>query len=289
MAARLNGVSDPAKVIPADALYVTAGFGRDDILQTITDGVKQKFGPDEAPTLLPERVDSDDFVAYALLKVVFDFHEPFGRDDDPLAFTATDGKTTQVSAFGLPDDAKHGARDVRKQVAILYENINQETYKIASAAVELDRFNKTHQVIVAMTAPEDTLAKTVAKVESQIKAAAKLRGSADMPALGHGRIFLIPDLTFHLKKQFTPLIDKEFLNPGLQGYFIAEAIQDTQFVLNHKGVKLRSISWLGESYGESRAPFVFDKPFLLYIKQRGTDEPYFAMWVSDAGFMTRKE
>ena len=98
---------------------------------------------------------------------------------------------------------------------------------------------------------------------------------------------LIPDLTFHLKKQFTPLIEKEFLNPGLQGYFIAEAIQDTQFVLNHKGVKLRSESTL--IFKGETEPLVFDKPFLLYIKQRGTDEPYFAMWVSDAGFMTRKE
>jgi hypothetical protein len=77
MAARLNGVSDPAKVIPAGALYVTAGFGRDDILQTITDGVKQKFGPDESPTLLPERVAPEGFVAYAQLKDVFDFHAPF--------------------------------------------------------------------------------------------------------------------------------------------------------------------------------------------------------------------
>jgi hypothetical protein len=41
--------------------------------------------------------------------------------------------------------------------------------------------------------------------------------------------------------------------------------------------------------GMAAPSLVFDKPFLLYIKQRGTDEPYFAMWVSDAGFMTEKE
>ena len=39
----------------------------------------------------------------------------------------------------------------------------------------------------------------------------------------------------------------------------------------------------------SALPLVFDRPFLLYIKQCGTNEPYFAMWVSDAMFMTKKK
>ena len=291
MAGRLNKASDPAKVIPADSLYVAAGFGRDDIGKTIADGVKAKFGQAEAPTILPETIAPNDFIAYALLKVVFDFKEPFLQNKYPMTFTAADGKRTKVSTFGLPVYANDRAGDLRNQVAILHQNVNEQTYQLESVAIELYRFNKTHQVILAMVRPEATLAKTVAKVEANIASAAKKRGDKPVPTLGMDRELLIPDLKFHLRKRFTPLIRKFFKNPGLAHYYIADAIQDTKFILNRKGVKLRSesIIWVLANKGALSPPLVFDRPFLLYIKQRGTNEPYFAMWVSDAMFMTKME
>ena len=289
MAGRLNRASDPAKVIPAGALYVAAGFGRDDIRKTITDGLKEKFGQAEAPTILPAEIAPDDFIAYALLKVVFEFKEPFWNNKYPMTFTAADGKQTGVSTFGLPSDAKNRAGDLREQVAILTENVNEQTYRLESIAIELDRFNKTHQVILAMVTPEATLAKTIEKVEADIASAAKERGGKPAPTLGMDRTLLVPDLKFHLRKRFTPLIGKFFKNPGLTDTYIADAIQDTEFILNRKGVKLRSEAMMWMRGGAMSPRLVFDKPFLLYIKQRGTNEPYFAIWVSDAIFMTKKE
>jgi hypothetical protein len=33
--------------------------------------------------------------------------------------------------------------------------------------------------------------------------------------------------------------------------------------------------------------YVFDRPFLIYLKKRGATRPYFAMWVDNAELLRR--
>ena len=35
--------------------------------------------------------------------------------------------------------------------------------------------------------------------------------------------------------------------------------------------------------------FVFDRPFLIYLIERGADQPYFAAWIENTEFMDRIE
>ncbi len=43
--------------------------------------------------------------------------------------------------------------------------------------------------------------------------------------------------------------------------------------------------WTSVGYFRSRR-LVFDKPFLLYMKEKGAKNPYFAIWIENAELMS---
>lgn len=71
------------------------------------------------------------------------------------------------------------------------------------------------------------------------------------------------------------------LNTKLAGRTLDVAQQDIAFRLERKGAELESETKL---YGLKCAslPLLLDGPFLVYMQKRGSEEPYFVMWVDDA-------
>ncbi len=58
------------------------------------------------------------------------------------------------------------------------------------------------------------------------------------------------------------------------------AQQDILFKLDRSGASLRSEA---KMYTLGKGPsFIVDNPFLIYMKKRGADLPYFVMWVDNA-------
>jgi hypothetical protein len=68
-----------------------------------------------------------------------------------------------------------------------------------------------------------------------------------------------------------------------------------RFLLNESGARLESEVELGYLNGHTPPPpprprmFVLDRPFLLYLKERTTEQPYLAIWVANAELMERRE
>jgi len=147
-------------------------------------------------------------------------------------------------------------------------------------------------VIISMLAkiePQKTLLKTVEAVEQTAR-----EGCSTHPLLKEGETLRIPALNFNVKHTFPELSDKRFVNKGKEDWAIDKAVQWTRFRLNQKGALLKSEARFlvaGCAPSPNYVPprrFVFDKPFLISLKQKDASYPYFAMWVGNTELMVKK-
>ena len=63
------------------------------------------------------------------------------------------------------------------------------------------------------------------------------------------------------------------------------AQQDILFRLDRSGAELKSEAKMYALGGATH--FVVDRPFLIYMCQRGAKTPYFALWVDNAELLNR--
>ena len=59
--------------------------------------------------------------------------------------------------------------------------------------------------------------------------------------------------------------------------------QDIRFKLDRKGAVLSSEASMHTVSGPSA--FIFDQPFLVFIRKRDCDRPFFVMWVDNADYL----
>ncbi len=75
--------------------------------------------------------------------------------------------------------------------------------------------------------------------------------------------------------------DKIIENPGeFQGLFIAKAGQSIRFRLDKSGATVTSESQTFP--GAIPREFIVDRPFLIVIKRRSAEQPYFVAWIDNA-------
>jgi hypothetical protein len=92
----------------------------------------------------------------------------------------------------------------------------------------------------------------------------------------------VPDTVFRIAHHFAELEGRTPANAKLENLPLVAALQVVQFRLTRSGAELRSEA--AKRYLSASVPqdYIFDGPFLIYMKKRGADRPYFAMWVDNA-------
>ena len=79
--------------------------------------------------------------------------------------------------------------------------------------------------------------------------------------------------------------DKRLVNAGFNGYHIAKALQTIRFKLDRSGAELSSESQI--FCLPDATHFVLDRPFLIVVKKRGAQRPFFVMWVDNAELLCK--
>jgi hypothetical protein len=109
-----------------------------------------------------------------------------------------------------------------------------------------------------------------------------------------GETLSVPKVDFDLTHHFKEMERQDILNQGWDNWFIESAEQQIKFRLDETGAVLRSrVHLFGALKEEAPAPaaeprkFVFDKPFLICLKQKKGRLPYFFMWVNNPELMLR--
>lgn len=283
IATGLNSSSFPRSAL-APASYV-ARIGR------VTDGIREKIRAEMADKFsnitpnLGNSVRPDVLIAYAFLQKNLPFAVRFDRAPEPIEFHAASGDV-RVKSFGFKQlvKASNSADQLKEQVDVLHDVSDDEFILRLKPTVD--------EIILAKIPPAATLQETLQRAQKLISSPPK---KVDRPKLGENDKLLIPRLAFNILRQYQELIGKHLENPGKQGWEFVEARESVRFLLNESGARLESEAMLenllnGHSHDDPTRPrdFIFDRPFLLYLKERTAEQPYLVIWVANAELMERE-
>ncbi|MCK4999347.1 MAG: hypothetical protein KAS23_07425 [Anaerohalosphaera sp.] len=271
----LNNAMQSKKDISAESYFVAAGKVSDGIIPTIESGMAKQF-----PSVkLPELDAADEMIAYSYLETYIKFKKPFRENEDALMFTDSAGVITPVSSFGVWDGFQRKYKPICKQVEVLYCESNKNL-DLTEFALDLCKFTKPYQIVIAVTEPKESLAetyKTLQKKIRDIKSDPKRQFSTKFSTVD---VLEVPDMFWKIDHHFTELEGKALLNPGFNGLPVSQALQSINFRLDRTGVILESSALLAVQ--AIPRYFICDKPFLIYLKKRDAEEPFFMMWVDNA-------
>jgi hypothetical protein len=141
-------------------------------------------------------------------------------------------------------------------------------------------------MVLAMFGPEATLGEILTKAESRVK------DPSTAGRMSKGESLVIPKLAFDLEHHFDEMRGQNLKVDGeLSGDIIADAVQFIKFSLDEEGAKLRSEMAIHTfryvSMNDFKEPrqFIFDEPFLIYLKEKPEYPPYFVAWIGNTGVM----
>ncbi len=260
----------------SDKDYVAmVGYAKDNIISQINSTLKDKF-KDDAPFVEVINLQPTDIFAYSFLYKNLRFKKEFESLKTPIQFKTANG-VSEVKGFGVEkysDKSEH--EEFGRQVDIFdYEGSNNFIVRISSES-------DNDEIILAKVRPESSLQKTVESVSSKIS-------SSSAGKLSKNDTLQIPKFDFNISHSYSELLGKGFRNAGFEDYFILDARQDIMFLLDEKGAVLKSKSKIHsriKGVEESRS-FIFDEPFLMYLKEKDGKHPYLALWVENPELMLR--
>jgi len=255
--------------ISEDCYVAMAGFGRDRILERINEALQLKF-QDQAPTV-EEYLESEWIFAYAFLLKELMFETSFESLKEPLRFESG-AIAADVKAFGIDEFQPNNERHVQlaKQVSVVPVIYRKPEFITRGFIVSLTSRTPNDEIVLARVEPRQTLLETVRSVQETLE-------SRSPVSLGRDDTLHIPKFNFDITHSYSELIEKFFLNRGFASYYIKKARQDIRFRLSEKGAMLKSEARMVAT-GMPKW-LVFDQPFLLYLKEKHSQHPYFAIWV----------
>jgi hypothetical protein len=263
----------------ADASYLSmAGLVRDGIVREIALAMNRKF-PGVFRGL--EAPSNASIVSYAYLEKMLPFATAFDRLAEPLVYRGG-GRPTPVKSFGVNPFVDTPGRNemIKEQVTVLdYAGVDDFVIRLETTSDE---------ITLAKVRPQDSLEKTIETVRRRATRPiqAKVRNR-----LADGEVLVIPLLAFNVRRDYREIIGRPLLNTGYAGRDLVVARQVIRFMLDETGARLQSEVELADTddFGETSKPrqFIFDKPFLVCLKERTAIDPYFCMWVENAEVLQR--
>jgi hypothetical protein len=150
--------------------------------------------------------------------------------------------------------------------------------------VDLDRHSTPNQVVLARVERKGTLAETFDEAQRRIKAG-RDRSPGEQNPLEFEDTLLVPNMNWKVRHEFPELLgeDKALKCDGrLWPMEVAEQI--TAFRFEQAGIRIGSSSRIEAKSEIKHGPrdFHFNRPFLLYLKKRNSERPFFVMWVDNA-------
>jgi hypothetical protein len=274
VADRLNADQSAEDDLPPGSVFADAGFLEDGILERIRTGMAERFPKRPLPEFA---VPAGGAVAFAHLEVSSKFEYPYFEYEKSQSFYSSDKSTHKVRAFGIRGEEAFKQGDVpklRKQVAVLYRQGEPDRpWDAVAYALDLNITDKRDQIIVALVERKATLAEQLADLNE--KMAAHKRAEEHEKHIHTNDTVLVPNVGFRVTHRFRELE----VDP------IKEAFQMTQFRLNRSGADLKSEA--GILIKPEPMDYSFDRPFLVVMKRRDRDRPYFVAWIDNAELLEK--
>lgn len=209
--------------------------------------------------------------ATAYFRKSLPFSEPFHKYDEPLKFD-----NQNVENFGFSGDEPNAKINFYK---------DDSNFSISLLPAE-----KEHEIILMMT--EDSTLNSFAQYFEFFKKEVENQKSEGYSWKSHFTYLdkvRIPMIEFNLKKKYNELIGNQFQAKNLM-YEIVDVNQQNAFVLNEKGAEVESMAAMdAAASAEEIEPknLIFNKPFLVFLKRKNSDFPYFAVYIHDTELLKK--
>ena len=286
LAARLNAAEQSAADMEPESFYAAAGRIKQGIVGKIKEDMAEKFPSHSVPELDVNVPDA--ILAYSYLTANVPFEPPFRQVRGKFVFTDSNGVETNVGAFGVWGFYSMYDR-MREQVEILYfvEDANESdgSLRIKEFAFDLCKYSEPYQVVVAVMEPKGSLGQRLDRVSRQA-ADFQLRDDYEqVSVLDRVDVLMVPEMFWEVDHRFNELIGRDVANanPAMP---IIEARQVIKFKLDRYGAALESEATI--AVAAIPRDFMFNRPFLVYMKKRGCEQPFFVMWVDNAELLNKK-
>jgi hypothetical protein len=289
LAARLNDAKQSDADVEARSFYAAAGRVEDGIIGKVQNDMAARFPSHSVP-------DFNDIVhlrrailAYSYLTANVPFKYPYRQVKEKFAFTDSRGVETDVGAFGVWGYQSR-YKKMREQVEILYvhEDYDEpnEDRQMKEFAIDLCKHSHPYQVVVAVIEPKNTLIETLDHINRRIADAKRQELHKEMSLLLKGvDVLMLPEMFWEIDHRFEGLIGKIVANANPE-MPIVEARQSIKFKLDRYGAALESEATIAVEAIPRH--FKFNRPFLVYMKKRDREQPFFVMWVDNAELLNRR-
>jgi hypothetical protein len=284
---RLNKAVPVAGDLPPAGSYAAAGFEADGIRDTIHAEMARRFPDAPLPKPIPPG-EENGILAWAYLEAELRFKPPFLVNREEFHFHER-GKheSRRVKSFGVPRWFEHGMpAELWERVEILFSDAVEKREVPAAFVVDLDRHSEPNQLVLARVDRKATLAETLDEVQRRIRAGREENTKYERPLESQDTL-LVPNMNWRLRHEFRELLGegKALKFNGLWPMRTAEQIIALR--LDQEGVRVKSSGEFGAKSAQPAQPrfqrdFHFDRPFLLYLKKRGAERPFFVMWIDNA-------
>lgn len=288
LADRLNRAPQSEADLPPGACYATAGMLKNGIIPTIQRKMAQRFPGHPLPTFTAKQ--PDDIIAYGYLEADARFYYPLDVLNSPLNFTDSAHQAVRLTSFGINRRTKAA---LKQQARIAFYSADGHEY-IAGILCA----SRT-DIILACIPPKATLAATVVDAEAKMaatKATVQASHISHFYSFNADETLSIPNMNWQVVHHFIELENQYLVNPSFLDYRIADAQELIKFSLDHTGARLRSEAQISitlsiASHVSTPPPpprhLLFNRPFLLYMKQHKGKQPFFAMWVDNAELLDK--
>ena len=280
MADRLNRAEVTEADLPEGSYYAAAGWVKDGIVNTIESEMQERFG--RSPKIRFEPSAADGCTAYAYLQARVKFGIPFFENGEPFSFQDSGGAEVPVSSFGIRAKDFDAYYELRKQVEVLYAERPTGSDEAPQFVIDPCKTSQPNQLVLACTRPGKTLAETLDQVRRMIDS---FGGEAYRHEFGSCDRLIVPNTRWEIEHELAELKGARFQKPDLQRLYVEAALQDIRFRLDRSGAELESEA--GMPVGSTARRFHFSRPFLVYLKRRDAERPFFAIWVDNAELLSK--
>jgi len=268
---RLNEAAATREDIAESDYLAVAGTDSRNSLDEINRALRRKFGANVAEVT---GGCGECVFVYAFLNKALRFERPFEVYNDPSGLYFQDGRA-HVQAFGIYDYNEENHAAMADQVEVLaYEGP-------LDFVVRLRTTNPDDEIIIAKVKPAETLAATVERVEERVE-------NAEPMELARQDVLIVPKLGVSFAHSYDELDGLYLRNDGWEEFYVAEALQDVQFLLDEEGVSVESymkLAFKQKGPATAHRRMVCSTPFLMYMKQKDGEHPYFTVWVDNRELM----
>ena len=253
---------------PIEDKYVVShtGFIGDSIIKTINNDLSRKFNTSWSP---PPNLSDDALVAYSYLKK----DVKFLRFLDDNFYKEPFDKGVSVDYFGV----KEGNPQRKRRDILVHDYKNPKDF-----IIEIKCKDSLDEVFLARIPKGKTMQETFENVLERVDL-------ENWEKFDGGDVLKIPYIKFDTTKEYEALEGTSLENSKVKGKSFQSVTQKINFDLNHQGIKLESSAETIVDFADFDNPpprvLAFDEPFLIIMKRKNSENPYFMYWVSGVEFM----